>query len=48
MPTTFRRYVPEQSLLLPPSPKDWLPEGHLAYFLSDTVDALDLKAFYGP
>lgn len=48
MPTTFRRYVPEQSLLLPPSPRDWLPEGHLVYFLSDTVDALDLKAFYEP
>ena len=48
MPTTFRPYVPEQSLLLPPSPRDWLPEGHLAYFLSDTVDGLDLKAFYEP
>jgi transposase len=48
MPTTFRRYVPEQSLLLPPSPRDWLPEGHLVYFLSDTVDALDLQAFYEP
>jgi transposase len=48
MPTTFRRYVPEQSLLLPPSPRDWLPDGHLAYFLSDTVDALDLNAFYEP
>jgi transposase len=48
MPTTFRRYVPEQSLLLPPSPRDWLPAGHLAYFLSDTVDALDLQAFYEP
>lgn len=48
MPTTFRIYTPEQSLLLPPSPRDWLPEGHLAYFLSDTVDALDLKAFYEP
>jgi transposase len=48
MPTTFRRYVPEQSLLLPPSPRDWLPDGHLAYFLSDTVDALDLKAFDEP
>jgi transposase len=48
MPTTFRRYIPEQSFLLPPSPRDWLPEDHLAYFLSDTVDALDLKAFYEP
>jgi transposase len=25
-----------------------LPEGHLAYFLSDTIDALDLTAFYKP
>ena len=48
MPTTFRRYIPEQSFLLPPSPRDWLPEDHLAYFLSDTVDALDLEAFYEP
>lgn len=48
MPTTFRPYQPEQSLLLPPSPRDWLPEGHLAFFLSDTVDALDLRAFYKP
>ena len=48
MPTTFRPYLPEQSLLLPPSPRDWLPEGHLAYFISDTVDTLDLKAFYKP
>jgi transposase len=48
MPTTFRPYTPEQSLLLPPSPRDWLPESHLAYFISDTVDALELKAFYEP
>jgi transposase len=48
MSTTFRRYNPEQVLLLPPSPRDWLPEGHLAYFISDTVDNLDLSAFYAP
>lgn len=48
MGTTFRRYAPDQSLLLPPSPRDWLPEGHLAYFISDTVDNLDLSAFYEP
>jgi transposase len=48
MGTTFRRYAPDQSLLLPPSPRDWLPEGHLAYFISDTVDNLDLGAFYEP
>lgn len=48
MATTFRHYTPEQSLLLPPSPRDWLPEGHLAYFISDTVDNLDLSRFYEP
>lgn len=48
MPTTFRPYTPNQSHLLPPSPKDWLPEGHLANFISDVVDDLDLKNFYDP
>lgn len=46
MPTSFRRYQPDQSLLLPASPRDWLAEDHLAYFVSDTVDSLDLRAFY--
>lgn len=45
MPRSFRPYEPEQSLLLPPSLRDWLPEEHLAFFLSDTIDALDLCAF---
>lgn len=48
MPTTFRPYAPEQSFLLPPSPRDWLPEGHLVYFISETVDSLDLSEFYRP
>jgi transposase len=48
MPTTFRPCAPEQSLLFPPSPRDWLPEGHLAFFIADTVGALDLQAFYEP
>jgi transposase len=48
MPTTFRRYCPDQSFLLPPSPRDWLPEGHLVYFISETVDSLDLTEFYRP
>jgi transposase len=39
----FRPYEPEQQLLLPPSLQDWLPAGHLAYFISDTVDQLDLS-----
>lgn len=46
MSTSFRPYHPDQSLLLPPSPRDWLREDHLAFFVSDTVDALDLSAFY--
>lgn len=33
-------------MLLPAAPQDWLPPGHLAYFIGDTIDALDLKAFY--
>ena len=44
MAKTYRPYVPEQDLLLPPSLRDWLPEGHLAFFVSDLVDQLDLSA----
>jgi len=36
-----------QSLLLPPSLHDWLPEDHLARFLVDVVSQLDLSAIYG-
>src|SRR5690242_15969467 len=43
MAKTFRSYLPEQDLLLPPSLRDWLPEQHLAYFVSDVVDQLDLS-----
>ncbi|NIM05271.1 MAG: IS5/IS1182 family transposase, partial [Armatimonadetes bacterium] len=32
--------------LLAPSPKDWLPEDHLAYFISEMVERLDLRVFY--
>src|ERR1700693_651458 len=44
MSKTFRSYLPEQDLLLPPSLREWLPDGHLAYFVSDVVDQLDLSA----
>ena len=44
MSKTFRPWEPRQSYLLPPSPQEWLPEDHLAYFMLDTVDALDLSA----
>ncbi|MEK7784007.1 MAG: transposase, partial [Chloroflexota bacterium] len=41
---TFRPYQPDQMLLLPPSLQDWVPEGHLARFVSDLADTLDLSA----
>ena len=39
-------YNPEQQHLLPAALQDWLPQGHLAYFISDTVDSLNLDAFH--
>jgi transposase len=36
----------EQELLLPPSLREWLPEGHLAWFVIEAVGELDLAAFY--
>ena len=36
----------DQSLLMPPSLHDWLPENHLARFVVDLVETLDLSAFY--
>ncbi len=36
----------EQELLLPPSLREWLPEGHLAWFVIDAVGEFDLSAFY--
>jgi len=44
MAKAYRAYLPEQDLLLPPSLRDWLPENHLAHFVSDVVDQLDLRA----
>jgi transposase len=43
---TYRPYEPRQGFLLPPSPLDWLPQGHLARFVLDLVDELDLSAVY--
>ncbi len=37
----------DQELLLPPSLREWLPEDHLAWFVVDAVDEMDLSAFYG-
>ncbi|GAC1357131.1 MAG: hypothetical protein NVS3B10_19040 [Polyangiales bacterium] len=44
MSKVYRPYVPEQSLLLPPNMRDWVPEGHLALFVGDVVDNLDITA----
>ena len=46
MNTRFRPYHPEQSYLLPPSPSDWLAQGHLAYFITEIVDTLEVDGFY--
>ncbi len=40
MSKTYRAYAPDQSFLLPPSPRDWLPEEHLAYFILDVMEEL--------
>ena len=45
MAREYRRYEPDQALLLPPSLRDWLSEDHLAFFISDAIDAMDLSAF---
>jgi transposase len=42
----YRAYLPEQDLLLPPSLREWLPEGHLAYYVGDIVDHMDLSAIH--
>jgi len=43
---SYLPYEPLQQSLLPRALQDWLPEGHLACFVSDAVDSLDLSAFY--
>ncbi len=44
MGKSYRAYLPEQDLLLPPSLREWLPENHLVYFVSDVIDNLNLSA----
>ncbi len=41
--STFRPYEPDQQVLLPPSLREWLPPDHLVWFISETVDELDLS-----
>src|SRR3954452_11858762 len=46
MTKTYRDWSPDQPSLLPLSPRDWLPEDDLVYFLLDTVAAFDLAPFF--
>jgi transposase len=46
MPQNFLECDREQVFLMPPDPRDWLPEGHLAWFIVETVKQLDLGPFY--
>jgi transposase len=46
MPQNFIECDRDQELLLPPSMREWLPEDHLAWFVADAVQELDLGAFY--
>ena len=44
MSKTYRPWNPDQPWLLPPSPKEWLPEGDLVYFVMDVVRQMDLSS----
>ncbi len=46
MKKTYRDWSPEQPSIFPPSPRDWLPEDDLVYFLLDTVASFDLAPFF--
>ena len=46
MTKSYRPYTPKQAYLLPPSPLEWLPEGHLAHFVMDVVAQLDLSPIH--
>ena len=46
MSKRFRVCSLDQEFLLPPSLQDWLPEDHLARFIADVVNELDLSAIY--
>lgn len=47
MSKTYRDYTPDQLFLMPVSMREWLSEDHLVYFVSDTIDELDLSEIEG-
>jgi transposase len=46
MPQNFIACDREQSFLMPPDVRDWLPEGHFAWFVLDAVAEMDLASFF--
>jgi len=46
MRKTFKEYNQNEQYLFPPSLHDWLPEDHLAYFISEIVEEMDLSEIY--
>src|SRR3954452_7509153 len=46
MPQNFLACDREQSFLFPPDVRDWLPDGHLAWFVIDAVGVIDTSRFY--
>jgi transposase len=46
MAYNFKRYDRDQMYLMPPSVADWLPEDHLAWFVLDAVQQMELSSFY--
>ncbi len=43
MAANYLPYEPQQMLLLPETLQEWLPEGHLAHFISDAIDGSTLQ-----
>lgn len=48
MKKSYRPWDTDRIYLLPPSTRDWLPDGHLASFILDVVDELDISAIEEP
>jgi len=46
MSKRYRKWEPDQVWLFPPSPRDWLPENHLVYFLMDVTGLVDLSPIF--
>lgn len=40
----YRPWLPDQQYLLPPAPRDWLPEQHLVFFILDVLESVDMSA----